>query len=86
MYDCVDASKLGLDTVTTKKLSPFGFFWFTFLGCSFLDNKTNTIKTKAQIYHRDPVLAIQMAKTLLIPNRYELLNSIGWKNGFLINN
>lgn len=81
MEHCTDAAKLGVYPVSDSTLSPFARFYMTFLGRCFLDNATNTIKTKTQIYHRDPVLAIQMAHLLLIPKKYELLDSLGWKNG-----
>jgi len=68
-----DISHLPIEPNMDEGLSNFAKFFFTFQGFEFLDQQTNTIKTLLQMYWRDPVSALLMAKTLKIPSRYKVI-------------
>jgi hypothetical protein len=61
--------------------SLYFLFHMTFFGYSFLDKKTNTIKSKSQIFHRCQETAKIMIQEEKPSVRYKLVNSIGFRNG-----
>lgn len=67
-------------------LSSYAKFHFAFLGYSFLDTRTNKIKSKLQVFLRDKELAEVMTLTKETPTYYELVDSNGWENGNLLTN
>ncbi|MFV9549630.1 hypothetical protein [Algibacter sp. PT7-4] len=53
--------------------SDYAYFHCTFATYNFLDNDNAKICRKSQIFWRNPKAAMQMAKNLLIPKRYTLV-------------
>lgn len=65
---------LGFKKPAHKDLSPYDFFHFTFLGYNFYCNQTDKVMRKSEFFLLDPMKAINIARSLMLPSDYTLID------------